>query len=116
VVRAAEAGSVQRVELTIEMTAAGEAFLAHWSSPAAPEEGTSWLVVHTLHSRGIPLGVLRLAGTAEGGCHGYLDHVQELVQLLEGHLQAAVAPPAAPVVVAAVPPANESAGHRLRLT
>jgi UDP-GlcNAc:undecaprenyl-phosphate GlcNAc-1-phosphate transferase len=99
--RAAEAGSVQRVELSIEMTAAGEAFVAHWSAPEAPEEGTSWLVVHTLHARGVPVGVLRLAGTADGGCCHYLDHVQELVQMLEGHLQAAVAPPAPAVTAAA---------------
>jgi UDP-GlcNAc:undecaprenyl-phosphate GlcNAc-1-phosphate transferase len=104
VLQAAEAGSVQRVELSIEMTAAGEAFLAHWSAPDVPEEETSWLVVHTLHTRGVPMGVLRLAGTADGGCCRYLDHVQELVQLLESRLQAAVADPAPTVAVVAVPP------------
>jgi UDP-GlcNAc:undecaprenyl-phosphate GlcNAc-1-phosphate transferase len=101
VVRAAEAGGIQRVELNIAMTAAGEAFLAHWSAPEAPEEETSWLVVHTLHARGIPLGILRLAGTADGGCCRYLDHVQEVVRMLEAHLQAAVAPPSPAVAVAA---------------
>jgi hypothetical protein len=92
------------LELSIEMTAAGEAFLAHWSAPDVPELETSWLVVHTLHTRGIPMGVLRLAGTADGGCCRYLDHVQELVQLLESRLQAAVAAPAPTVAVVAVPP------------
>jgi UDP-GlcNAc:undecaprenyl-phosphate GlcNAc-1-phosphate transferase len=104
VLRAAEAANVRRVELSIEMTAAGEAFLAHWSSAEAPEEETSWLVVHTLHARGVPLGVLRLAGTADGGCARYLEPVQQLVETLEAHLQAVVAPPAPISAAVAVPP------------
>jgi UDP-GlcNAc:undecaprenyl-phosphate GlcNAc-1-phosphate transferase len=99
--RAADPESIQRIELTIDMTAAGEAFLGQWSSSEAPDEETSWLLVHTLHSRGIPMGTLRLAGNAEGGHSHYLNHVQDLVQMAEGHLQAAVAT-ASPAAVASV--------------
>jgi UDP-GlcNAc:undecaprenyl-phosphate/decaprenyl-phosphate GlcNAc-1-phosphate transferase len=92
-IREVEAGGVRRVELSIDMTAAGEAFHGLWSSPKAGEDGPSWSVVHTLHAGGVPAGVLRVSGSVGARRSRYLDEVEGLVRVLEGHLEADVPPP-----------------------
>lgn len=91
-IREAEAGGVRRIELAIDMTAAGEAYHGLWSLPTATDDGPGWSVVHTLHAVGVPAGILRLAGGVDACRSRYLDKVEELVRMLEGHLEADVTP------------------------
>lgn len=92
-IREAEAGGVWRIELAIDMTAAGEVYLGLWSLPTASEDGPNWSVVHTLYAGGVPAGILRVAGSVDAYRSRYLDKVEELVRVLEGQLESDVPPP-----------------------
>ena len=92
-IRRAEAGGVWRIELAIDMTAAGEVYHGLWSLPTASEDVPNWSVVHTLHAGGVPAGVLRVAGSVDACQSRYLDKVQELVRVLEGQLESDDLPP-----------------------
>jgi UDP-GlcNAc:undecaprenyl-phosphate/decaprenyl-phosphate GlcNAc-1-phosphate transferase len=104
-IRAAEAMEVQRVELSIDMAAAGEVYHGLWCAAMESEEGPNWSVVHTLHARGVPAGILRVAGSAEARQTRYLDQVEQLVRVLEGHLEFD-APAPVPATVPAPPFVN----------
>ncbi|MBV8313821.1 MAG: undecaprenyl/decaprenyl-phosphate alpha-N-acetylglucosaminyl 1-phosphate transferase [Planctomycetaceae bacterium] len=92
-IREVEALGVWRVELAIDMPAAGETYHGLWSLPAASEDEPNWSVVHTLSVGGVPAGILRIAGNVEACRSRYLDRVGELVQVLEGRLEMDVPPP-----------------------
>lgn len=92
-IREAEAGGVWRIELAIDMTAAGEVYLGLWSLPTASEDGPNWSVVHTLYAGGVPAGILRVAGSVDASQSHDLAKVEELVRMLEGQLESDVPPP-----------------------
>jgi UDP-GlcNAc:undecaprenyl-phosphate GlcNAc-1-phosphate transferase len=92
-IRDVEAGGVWRIELAIDMTAAGEAYHGLWTLPTAPEDGPNWSVVHSLYAGGVPAGTLRVSGSVDACQPRYLDKVEELVRVLEGQLASYVPPP-----------------------
>ena len=92
-IREVEASGVWRIELAIDMPAAGETYHGLWSLPAASEDEPNWSVVHTLSVEGVPAGILRIAGNVEACRSRYLDRVGELVRVLEGRLEMDVPPP-----------------------
>jgi hypothetical protein len=98
-IREVEDGGVWRVELAIDLSAAGEVYHGLWCLlPTASEDGPNWSVVHTLYAEGVPAGILHVAGSADASRSRYLDKVEGLVRMLEGHLVADV-PPQAPAAV-----------------
>jgi hypothetical protein len=92
-IREVEDGGVWRIELAIDMAAAGEVYHGLWSSPTASGDGPIWSVVHTLYANGAPAGLLRVAGNVDAGRSRYLDKVEELVRVLEGQLESQMPPP-----------------------
>ena len=97
-IREVEAGGVWRVELAIDMTAAGEVYHGLWILPAASGDEQSWSVVHTLYAGGVPAGVLHVAGSIDASQSRYLAKVEELVRMLEDQLGSDVPPPSPSVV------------------
>ena len=100
-IRAVEDGGVWRIELAIDIAAAGEVYHGLWSSPTASAADQSWSVVHTLYAEGVPAGVLHVAGSIDASRSPYLSKVEELVRMLEGQLGSDV--PAAPTSEAPSP-------------
>ena len=97
-IREVENGGVWRVELAIDMAAAGEVYHGLWILPAASGDDQSWSVVHTLYAGGVPAGVLHVAGIIDASRSAYLAKVEELVRMLEGQLRSDVPPPSSSVV------------------
>lgn len=82
-----EDGEVRRIELAIDMPAAGETYHGLWSLPASSHGLPTWSVVHSIHVGGVYAGELRAAGNIDVSRARYLDRVEELVRILEGHLE-----------------------------
>jgi hypothetical protein len=95
-IRDVESGGVRRIELAIDMTAAGEVYHGLWKSPTASDDGPSWSVVHTLYAGGVSAGILHVAGSVDTDRGRYLDKVEELVRAIQGHLESSVLPAAVP--------------------
>jgi len=85
-VREGEASGVWRIDLAIDMTAAGEAYHGHWSLPAAAEDEPHWSIVHTLYAGDVVAGMISVAGNVDACGSPYLDKVEKLVRVLEGRL------------------------------
>ncbi len=97
-VREAEASAVWRLELSIDMAAAGEVYYGHWSLPMAIEDEPHWSVVHVLHAGGKSAGMISVAGTVNASGSPYLDKVEKLVRVVEDRLlpeNARLSPPGA---------------------
>ena len=92
-VRKVEDGGVLRLELAIDLAAAGEVYHGLWIMPAVSGDDQSWSVVHNLYVGGIPAGVLHVAGSSDASQSHHLAKVEELVRMLEGQLGADVPPP-----------------------
>jgi hypothetical protein len=97
-IREVEDGGVWRVELAIDMAAAGEVYHGLWILPAASGDDQSWSVVHNLYAGGVPAGVLHVAGSIDASQSHHLAKVEELVRMLEGQLGSDVPPPSPCVV------------------
>lgn len=82
-VREGEGGGVWRIELAIDMTAAGEVYQGHWSSPTAAMDRPHWSVVHSLYAGKVQAGVIRVFGTVDACGSPYLNRVERLVRLVE---------------------------------
>jgi hypothetical protein len=93
-IRDVEAAGVRRIELAINLPAAGEVYHGHWSLPSASGDAPAWSVVHTLHAGGVPAGILRVAGSVDGSRPRHLHKVEELVLALEGRLGSDLPSPA----------------------
>jgi UDP-GlcNAc:undecaprenyl-phosphate/decaprenyl-phosphate GlcNAc-1-phosphate transferase len=87
-IRSAEVGDVRQIEMAIDMPAAGETYHGLWSLSTAAEVVPHWSVVHSIHVRGVHAGELRVSGSIDTSRARYLDKVEELVRILEGHLEA----------------------------
>ncbi len=85
-VREGEASGVWRIDLAIDMTAAGEAYHGHWSLPAAAEDEPHLSIVHTLYAGDVVAGMISVAGNVDACGSPYLDKVEKLVRVLEGRL------------------------------
>jgi UDP-GlcNAc:undecaprenyl-phosphate GlcNAc-1-phosphate transferase len=92
-IREVETGGVRRMELAVDMAAAGESYHGRWSLPTAPEDDSHWSVVHTLYAGDVPTGTLRVAVSDEACQSRPLGRVEELVRVLEGQLGSHVPPP-----------------------
>ncbi|MBV8457689.1 MAG: hypothetical protein JO122_13860, partial [Acetobacteraceae bacterium] len=97
-IREVEDGGMWRVELAIDMAAAGEVYHGLWILPAASGDDQCWSVVHNLYAGGVPAGVLHVAGSIDASRSAYLAKVEELVRMLEGQLGSDVPPPSSSVV------------------
>ena len=84
----AEGSSVRRIELAIDMPAAGETYHGFWSGvvPVSTGPVAEWSIVHAIQVRGSHAGELRVSGRVDVASTRYLDKVEELVRILEGHL------------------------------
>jgi UDP-GlcNAc:undecaprenyl-phosphate/decaprenyl-phosphate GlcNAc-1-phosphate transferase len=89
----AEAAGVRRIELAIDMPAAGETYHGLWSLPMAPEGPPTWSVIHSLQVGNMHAGTLRVSGSIDASRDRYLDTVEELVRILEDQLATDIAPP-----------------------
>jgi UDP-GlcNAc:undecaprenyl-phosphate GlcNAc-1-phosphate transferase len=97
-VRELEEGGARRVELVIDMTAAGEVYYGLWSSPTGWRAGSRWTALQTLYAGDAPSALLRVAGRGDASRSRYLDQREGLVRMLEGHLNPGAAPaPADPL-------------------
>ncbi len=85
-IREVEDGGVWRIELAIDMAAAGEVYHGLWILPAASGDDQCWSVVHNLYAGGVPAGVLHVAGSSDASQSHHLAKVEELVRMLEGQL------------------------------
>ena len=92
-IRSVEDGDVRRIELAIDIPAEGETYHGLWSVPTASAGLPSWSVVHSVHVGNLHAGTLRVAGCIDASRGRYLDKVEELVRILEGHLEADASPP-----------------------
>ena len=97
-IREVEDGGVRRIELAIDMAAAGEVYHGLWSSPTASGDDQSWSVVHNLYAGGVPAGVLHVAGSIDASQSHHLAKVEELVRMLEDQLGSDVPAPSPAVV------------------
>ena len=97
-IREVEDGGVWRIELAIDMAAAGEVYHGLWILPAASGDDQSWSVVHNLYAGGVPAGVLHVAGSIDASRSHHLAKVEELVRMLEDQLGSDVPPPSSAVV------------------
>ena len=93
-----EDGGVWRMELAIDMAAAGEVYHGLWVLPAASGNDECWSVVHNLYAGGVPAGVLHVAGSSDASQSHHLAKVEELVRMLEDQLGSDVPPPSLFVV------------------
>jgi UDP-GlcNAc:undecaprenyl-phosphate GlcNAc-1-phosphate transferase len=87
-IRSAESGDVRRIEMAIDMPAAGETYHGHWALSNESEPLPHWSVVHSIRFRGGHAGELRVSGGIDQSRDRYLDKVEELVRILETHLEA----------------------------
>jgi UDP-GlcNAc:undecaprenyl-phosphate/decaprenyl-phosphate GlcNAc-1-phosphate transferase len=85
-VREGEASGVWRIELAIEMTAAGEVYHGHWSLPTATEGEPHWSIVHTLYAGDVEAGMISVSGNVDACGSPYLDKVEKLVRVVEDRL------------------------------
>ncbi len=85
-IREVEDGGVWRIELAIDMAAAGEVYHGLWILPTASGDDQSWSVVHNLYAGGVPAGVLHVAGSIDASQSHHLAKVEELVRMLEDQL------------------------------
>lgn len=83
-----EAGDVRRIEMAIDMPAIGETYHGLWSLATAAEATPHWSIIHSIQVRGIHAGELRVSGAVVDSRVQYLDKVEGLVRILEGHLEA----------------------------
>jgi UDP-GlcNAc:undecaprenyl-phosphate GlcNAc-1-phosphate transferase len=100
-VREGEASGVWRIDLAIDMVAAGEVYHGYWTSPAATLDEPRWSIVHTIHAGDSVAGMIRVSGGVD--CRGtpYLDKVENLVHVVESRLLSDAHPaPAAPAAAA----------------
>jgi UDP-GlcNAc:undecaprenyl-phosphate GlcNAc-1-phosphate transferase len=87
VVHEGEASGVWRIDLAIDMTAAGEVYHGHWSLPAAAENEPHWSVVHTLYAGNVVAGMISVSGKkVDAFGSPYLDKVEKLVRVVEDRL------------------------------
>ena len=93
-----EDGGVWRIELAIDMAAAGEVYHGLWVLPAASGDDQCWSVVHNLYAGGVPAGVLHVAGSIDTSQSHHLAKVENLVRMLEDQLGSDVPPPSPSVV------------------
>ena len=84
---AVEHGEVRRIELAIDMPAVGETYHGVWSLTSGSHGLPNWSVVHSIYVGGVYAGELRAAGGVEVSRGRYLDKVEEIVRILEGHLE-----------------------------
>jgi hypothetical protein len=89
-VREVEDSGVWRVELAIDLPAAGEVYHGLWTLPMSSGDGQGWSVAHTLRAGGVPAGILRVAGGVDQSRSHYLHKVEGLLRILESHLESAV--------------------------
>ena len=87
-IRSVEAGDVRQIEMAIDMPSAGETYHGHWSVSTAMEVMPHWSVVHSIQVRGVHAGDLRVSGSIDASRDRYLEKVEELVRILESHLEA----------------------------
>jgi UDP-GlcNAc:undecaprenyl-phosphate GlcNAc-1-phosphate transferase len=87
-IRSVEAGDVRQIEMAIDMPSAGETYHGLWSVSTAVEVMPHWSVVHSIQVRGVHAGELRVSGSIDASRDRYLEKVEELVRILEGHLEA----------------------------
>jgi UDP-GlcNAc:undecaprenyl-phosphate GlcNAc-1-phosphate transferase len=85
-VREGAASGVWRIDLAIEMTAAGELYHGRWSLPTPAEDRPHWSVVHTLYAGGVVAGTISVSGNVDACGYPYLDKVEKLVRVIEGRL------------------------------
>ena len=85
-VREGQASGVSRIELAIEMTAAGEVYRGHWSLPTAAGGEPRWSIVHTLYAGDIVAGMITVSGNVDACGSPYLDKVEKLVRVVEDRL------------------------------
>lgn len=85
-VREAEASAVWRIELAIDMTAAGEVYYGHWSLPTAAQGEPHWSIVHVLYADDVVAGMISVAGKVNACGSPYLDKVEKLVRVVEDRL------------------------------
>ncbi len=83
-----ETGDVRRIEMAIDMPSVGETYHGLWSLSSTATISPHWSVVHSIQVRGIHAGELRVSGGVAESRARYLDQVEELVRILEGHLEA----------------------------
>ncbi len=79
-VREAEASGVRRIELAIELAAAGELYHACWSSNGASQDEPHWSIVHTLYTGDLVAGTISASGFVNECGGAYLDKVERLVR------------------------------------
>ena len=91
-VRAGEASGVLRIELAIDMTAAGESYRGHWSRPADSAAGPRWSIAHTLYSGGTAAGRIHVSGSVDPSEMHYFEKVERLVRDVERRLAPANIP------------------------
>jgi UDP-GlcNAc:undecaprenyl-phosphate/decaprenyl-phosphate GlcNAc-1-phosphate transferase len=85
-IREGEASGVWRIELAIEMTAAGEVYHGHWSLPTAADDEPHWSIVHTLYAGDALAGMISVSGNVDACGSPYLDKVEKLVRVVEDQL------------------------------
>ena len=95
-VREGEASGVWRIELAIDMTAAGEVYHGHWSLPKAAEDKPHWSIVHTLYAGDVVAGMISVSGNVDACGSPYLDKVEKLVRVVEDRLVSEDAPVSVP--------------------
>ncbi len=87
-VQEGEAIGVWRIDLAINMAAAGGVYHGHWSSPSTAAIKPQWLVTHTLYFGDVAAGTINVCGKVDGGGSPYLDKVEKLVRIVESRLVA----------------------------
>jgi hypothetical protein len=103
-VKEGEAIGVYRIDLAIEMPAAGELYHGRWSLLARAEDHPHWSIVHTLHAGDDLAGTISVSGNVDICGYPYLDRVERLVRVVEDRLVAsdASAPANAPTPLPSV--------------
>jgi UDP-GlcNAc:undecaprenyl-phosphate GlcNAc-1-phosphate transferase len=91
-VREGAASGVWRIELAIEMAAAGELYHGRWVLPTAAEDKPHWSIVHTLYAGDIVAGTISVSGNVDRCGPSYLDKVERLVRVVEHRLVSDDAP------------------------
>jgi UDP-GlcNAc:undecaprenyl-phosphate/decaprenyl-phosphate GlcNAc-1-phosphate transferase len=87
-VREGESSGVWRIELAIDMAAAGEVYHGHWILPTAATVKPHWSVIHTLYAGDVAAGMISVSGKVDPYGSPYLDKVERLVRVVEGQLLA----------------------------
>jgi UDP-GlcNAc:undecaprenyl-phosphate/decaprenyl-phosphate GlcNAc-1-phosphate transferase len=85
-VREGNASGVSRIELAIELPAAGELYHGRWSLPKTAAVEPHWSIVHTLYAGDIMAGTISVSGNVDRCSASYLDKVERLVRAVEDRL------------------------------